>query len=121
MASGYLADNLYGVTLPPEPGVSKELKIVNEMVSERCDFDVIVNFRQVEILTSPSLANLITLHDLVQGSGHRLVLYNMSLTTKSIFIATGLDAFFHFADSRDAAVEACRSNLLEHAESWRLS
>lgn len=121
MASGYLADNLYAVALPPEPGVSKELKVINEVVSERCDFDVIVNFRQVEILTSPSLANLITLHDLVQGSGHSLVLYNMSLTTKSIFVATGLDAFFHFADSRDAAVEACRSGLLDHAESWRLS
>jgi hypothetical protein len=42
MASGYIADDIYVVTLPAEPGVSKELQGVNEKVSERCDFDVIV-------------------------------------------------------------------------------
>ena len=120
MASGYLADDLYVVTLPAEPNVSKELQAVNEMVSERCDFDVIVNFRGIEVLTSPSLANLITLHNLVRGAGHRLVLYNMGLTTKSIFLATGLDSLFHFADDRAAAVEACRSGLPEHARHWRM-
>jgi len=119
MASGYVADDLYVVTLPPEPNVSKELQAVNEMVSERCDFDVIVNFRGVEILTSPSLANMITLHSLVRGAGHQLVLYNMGLTTKSIFLATGLDALFYFVDDRAAAIEACRSGLAQHAENRR--
>jgi anti-anti-sigma regulatory factor len=120
MASGYIADDIYVVTLPAEPGVSKELQGVNEKVSERCDFDVIVNFRSVEVLTSPSLANLITLHSLVRGSGHQLVLCNMGLTTKSIFLATGLDGLFHFADDRTAAVEACRSGVCEHAEAWHI-
>jgi anti-anti-sigma regulatory factor len=99
------------VNLPAEPGTNKELRAVNEMVSERCDYDVMVNFRQVEVLTSPSLANLITLHHLVEGSGRTLVFYNVSLMTKSIFIATGLDVLFRFADHRGRAVEALRLGL----------
>ncbi|HUT29945.1 MAG TPA: hypothetical protein VMX13_09145 [Sedimentisphaerales bacterium] len=120
MGSGYIADDIYLVSLPAEPATNKELRAVNEMVSERCDYDVMVNFRQVEVLTSPSLANLITLHHLVEGSGRKLVLYNASLMTKSIFIATGLDVLFHFADDRARAVQWCRYGIAERTEAWRL-
>jgi anti-anti-sigma regulatory factor len=105
------AENVMFVALPPEPRACDELKAINETVSIKCDSDVIVDFTQIEILISPSISNLILLHNWLHGAGHRLILCNLGFATRCIFKTVGLDCFFEFADSRADALAA-----LEHAQ-----
>lgn len=106
MATQNLTENVILVALPPEPKANAELKALNEKVSNRCDRDVIIDFALVEILTSPSISNLIILHNWIHGADHRLIFCNMKVATKCIFRVAGLDTFFEFADGRAAALVA---------------
>ncbi len=95
------------VNLPmKEPQIANELKNINEIIGDRADCDVIIDFSKVEILTSPSICNLMILKQLLSGLGHRLVLCNVSLPVKGIFSVTGLREFFAFTDDKFTALES---------------
>ena len=100
-----LSEDVVFVVLPAEPQISDALKSFNKTVSTRCDFDVIIDFSKVEMLTSPSISNLVILQRWVYGSGHRLVFCNVSFATRCIFRTVRLDAFIDFADDKFAALE----------------
>jgi anti-anti-sigma regulatory factor len=106
-----LSEDIVLVVLPPEPQTSDEIRNINEITSERCDFDVIVDFSALEILTSPSICNLLILDGWLRGAGHQLVFCNVSFTTRGVLGTVGLDQCFRFADDRTAALAA-----LHHAE-----
>lgn len=106
MAIHNLTENVIIVTLPPEPKISEELKKINELISGKCDRDVIIDFTNVEIVTSQSISNLLISRSLLRESGHQLMLCNVSMPTKCIFTVAGLDAAFEFADNRQAALAA---------------
>jgi len=89
-----------------EMRLHEELETLNEIVSEEADFDLILSFFLVEILTSPNISSLITLRSLLLERGRRLILCNVTLPTKGIFIAAGLREVFNFANDRAAAIEA---------------
>ena len=110
MAVQNLSQDIILVVLPAEPQTSDKLKTVNEMVSQRCDFDMIVDFSRIEILISTSISNLLTLHNWLDGSGHRLILCNVSFPTKCVFKTAGLDTFFDFADDKFAALEILQTD-----------
>jgi anti-anti-sigma regulatory factor len=112
MAIRNLGEHIVLVVLPPEPQISDELKTVNDIVSKRCDFDVIVDFSRVDILTSPSICNLMILENWLRGSGHRLVLYNIGFATKFVLETVCLDTLFDFAEDKRSALAA-----LKHAAS----
>ncbi|UCC21880.1 MAG: anti-sigma factor antagonist [Planctomycetota bacterium] len=101
-----VGEGLIVVTLPPEPNVSNELKNINERVSNRNDCDVIVDFSNVEIVTSFSISNLMILRNMLRDQGHQLILCKVSVPTKCIFTVAGLDAIFEFAEDREAALTA---------------
>ncbi len=96
------------VTLPEGIQLENELKTVNEITSNKCDRDIVVDFSRVETLTSSSICNLMILNELLSGCGHRLILCNVSLPVKGIFTITGLKTFFEFADDKLAALESIR-------------
>jgi anti-anti-sigma factor len=101
--------NIMNVTLPGEPQISDELKIVMEMVHSKGDFDVVSDFSHVDILTSSSISALLRLSKLLGDCGHQLVLHSVSGPTKSIFTATGLDGVFEFADDELSALQFLHS------------
>ena len=79
-------ENLIIVELPSkELEIGDELKKVNEIAAKNTECDVIIDFAVVEAITSSSLSNLLILHNLLAGQGHRLVLCNVSFITKCIF------------------------------------
>jgi len=106
MASMNLTEHLVQINLPPEPRACIELQELNEKVSEKCDFDVIIDFSVVEILTSEGISNLLILHNWLEGAGRTLVLYGLRFTTKCIFNVSGLNNFFKFADNKTNAISA---------------
>ncbi len=105
-----LSEDVIIVELPSEGSeIADELKAVNEIVSDRCDCDVIVDFSRVEIITSSNISNLLILRSLLQDCGHQLILCNVATMTKCIFVVAGLNEIFIFVDDKSTALEAVQS------------
>ncbi|NIP25491.1 MAG: STAS domain-containing protein [Phycisphaerae bacterium] len=92
------------VDLPQEPEMGDELKAVTEIIRDRGDCDLVVDFSSVDIVTSSSLSKLLKLRKLVGDCGHRLVFCSVAPATKGIFTVTGLDGVFELADDKFVAL-----------------
>ncbi len=102
-----ITEDVILVDLPKEgQRRSDELKAVNEVVSNKNDSDVLMDFSRVEILNSWNISNLLILQNLLSESGHKLVLFGVSTVTKCIFVVAGLSAAFTFTENKAAALEA---------------
>jgi len=98
------SEDIILVDLPAEPEVGDELKTVTEMVRDRGDCDVVIDFSIVDIVTSSSLSKLLRLRKLLADCGHRLVFCSVAAATKGIFTVTGLDGIFELADDKFVAL-----------------
>jgi len=102
-----LSKDVLFVDLPfKELQMGDELKSLNEIVSNRSDCDVVVDFSKVEIVTSSNISNLLALRALLREHGRQLILCGVSAPTKGIFTVAGLDAVFEFANDKRAALAA---------------
>ena len=81
-----------------------ELKTVTEIVRDRGDCDVVLDFSSVDIVTSSSLSKLLKLRKLLADCGHQLVFCNVAAATKGIFTITGLDGIFELVDDKFVAL-----------------
>jgi len=109
MAVKTLSDEILIVTLSSEPKANVELGSFNEKISDDCNSDVIIDFSYVQVLTSPSISNLLVLRSLLNDCGRKLVLCNVAVITKCIFDVAGLDSVFKFANDRSAALTMIRN------------
>jgi anti-anti-sigma factor len=100
-----LSEDVLLVTLSTSAKISDNLKAVNNIVAERKDCDVIVDFTGVQIITSANISDLIILHQFLRASGRRLILCNVSFLTKCVFRVTGLGDVFNFTVDKYAALE----------------
>jgi anti-anti-sigma regulatory factor len=105
----HFAENVLLVTLPEQPQQDDELEEVSRILSEKVDHDVMVDFSGVELLTSETLCRLMILDRLLRGYGRVLILYNVSSEIKHVFIRTGLETVFEFAEDELAAFRHIRS------------
>jgi len=92
------------VDLPAEPQTGDELKSVTEMVRDRGDCEVVIDFSSVDIVTSSSLSKFLKLRKLLNDCGHRLIFCNVAPATKGIFTVTGIDSIFTFVDDKFIAL-----------------
>ncbi len=107
MAIHKLSQSVLYVELPSAGAkITEELGAVNEMISERCTYDVIVDFFKVEVLNSWNISTLLALRSLLEDSGRRLVLCNVRVVTKCIFTVAGLRKVFVFANNKESALQA---------------
>ena len=97
-------DDIILVDLPQEPQMGDELKNVTEIVRDRGDCDVVIDFSSVDIVTSSSLSKFLKLRKLLVDCGHRLVFCNVAAATKGIFTVTGLDGVFEIVDDKFVAL-----------------
>ena len=98
------SEDIILIDLPQEPQMGDELKTVTEIVRNRGDCDVIIDFSEVDIVTSSSLSKMLVLRKLLADCGHRLVFCNIAPGTRGIFKLTGLDAIFEFVDDKFVAL-----------------
>ena len=101
-----LTENVVYVSLPAEPELGGELDKVSQLVSEQSDCDVVIDFTDVNIVTSPNLSVLLKLRKLVDSNSKRLICCSVSAMTKGIFTITGLETVFEFVDDKSAALGA---------------
>ena len=97
-------DDIILVDLPREPETGDELKNVTEMVLDRGDCDVVLDFSDIDIVTSSSLSKMLKLRKLLSDCGHRLVFSNVAAATKGIFTVTGLEGIFEVVDDKFIAL-----------------
>jgi len=81
-----------------------ELKTVTGIVRDRGDCEVVIDFSNVDIITSSSISKLLKLRKLLGDCGHRLVFCSVAAATRGIFTVTGLDGIFEFADDKFVAL-----------------
>lgn len=102
-----ISEDVILVDLPSEgQRRSDELKAINEVVSNKNDSDVAVDFSGVEIVNSWDISNLLILQNLLGESGHKLVLFSVSTVTKCIFVVAGVNDVFTFTENKAAALKA---------------
>ena len=92
------------VDLPQEPEIGDELATITDMVRDRGNCDVVIDFSNVDIITSSSLSKLLKLRKLLVDCGHRLVFCGVAPATKGIFTVTGLDGIFEIVDDKFVAL-----------------
>lgn len=110
------SEDIIQVNLPEQPQHGQEIDVVNKMLSDSVDFDVMVNFSKVEMLTSETICGLMILSKLLKGSGRKLVLYNLPSSIKQIFVRTGLLTVFDLVDDEFAAIEHIQDKNSSMAE-----
>ena len=98
------SDDIVLVDLPQESQMGDELKTVTEIVRDRGDCDVVIDFSSVDIVTSSSLSKFLKLRKLLTDCGHHLVFCNVAPATKGIFTITGLDGIFEMVDDKFVAL-----------------
>lgn len=98
------SEDIVLVDLPQEPQTADELKTVVEIVRDRGDCDVVLDFSNVDIVTSSSLSAFLKLRKLLTDCGHRVVFCSVAAATRGIFTVTGLDGIFEFADDKFVAL-----------------
>jgi anti-anti-sigma factor len=103
------SDDIILVDLTREPRMRGELKTLIEIVRDRGDCDVVVDFSSVDIMTSTSISGLLRLRKLLTDCGHRLMFCNVPSATRSVFSVVGLDEVFEFADDKFAALATLQS------------
>ncbi|MHC4622348.1 MAG: STAS domain-containing protein [Planctomycetota bacterium] len=108
-----LSDDIIVAELHREPQLEDELKTTIDIVKDRGDCDVILDFSEVDIITSPSLAKLLKLRQSLIDCGHRLLFCDVGEFTRSAFKVTGLDGLFELVDNRSAACAALGAPVSE--------
>ena len=115
MAIEGISNDILLITLSEQPQNGKEIDLVNKMFSDVVDRDVVMDFGNVEMLTSASICSLMILDRLLKGSGRQFVLCNVPSEIKQVFIRTGLLSVFEFSDDRKVALEEIRTRRLSWA------
>ena len=105
------SEDIVLVDLPPEPQIADELKSVTEIVRDRGDCDVVIDFSSVDIVTSSSLSMLLRLRKLVVDCGHKLVFCNIAPATKGIFSVPGLNDVFEIVDDKFVALASLQLTI----------
>ena len=110
------SEDILLITLPKQPQHGQEIEIVNKLLSDSVDFDVMVDFSEVEILTSGSICGLMILDRLLKGSGRKLAFFNIPSAIKQIFVRTGLLSVFNLADDEFDALQHIQDKNSSMAE-----
>jgi anti-anti-sigma factor len=105
------SDNIVLVNLAKEPQLGEELQMVTAIIADENDCDVVVDFSDIEILTSSSIAKMLKLRKIIRDAGRNLLLSAVSRRTKEVFVITGIDSVFNFVDDKTLALASLQLNI----------
>ena len=105
------SDNIVLVNLAKEPQLGEELQMVTAIIADEKDCDVVVDYSDVEILTSSSIAKMLKLRKVIKDAGRNLLLSAVSRRTREVFVVTGIDSVFEFVDDKTIALASMQLNM----------
>ncbi len=92
------SEDIIHVRLAAEPQMGDEIKTVTEIVRDRGECDVVIDFSNIDIVTSSSFSKLLKLRKLLADFEHRLFFCNVAPTVKDTIMTIGLDGIFQIVD-----------------------
>ena len=92
------------VDLVKEPDMGNELQTVIGLVTSESKFNVVVDFSEVNIVSSSSIAKLLKLRKVLKEGGNHLVISSVTPSTMRIFDITGLNSVFDFVEDKFVAL-----------------
>ena len=98
------SDDIILVSLVPEPAMGEELLTAIALAADRKTSDVVIDFADIDIITSSSIAKLLKLRKTLVDCDRRLILSSIRPQTKKIFCVTGLDGVFEFVGDQFLAL-----------------
>jgi anti-anti-sigma factor len=93
------SENIVVVELQDDPGFSDELTALLDLLSEQVEVDVVLNFDGVNYLNSSNIAKLLKVRKRIISNKRKLVLCGIDTNVWGLFLVTGLDKVFEFAES----------------------
>lgn len=98
------SDTIRVAELQDDPAFTDDVVSLTEHIEASSVFDIVLDFRGVNYLNSSNIAKLLRLRKAVILKGRRLVLCNVGTQVWSMFLVTGLEKVFEFADNVDTAL-----------------
>ncbi|MGD2108589.1 MAG: STAS domain-containing protein [Phycisphaerae bacterium] len=93
------SENILVVELQDDPAFTDDLTSLLDRVERNSGVDVVLNFGGVSHLNSSNIAKLLKVRKLLLTSKRRLVLCGIETNVWGLFLVTGLDKVFEFADN----------------------
>ena len=93
------SDNILKVELQDDPGFTDDLTALLDQVEAKDNVSVVLSFPGVNYLNSSNIAKLLKLRKKLLNNRQKLVLCGINTNVWGLFLVTGLDNVFDFADS----------------------
>ncbi|MEK6676801.1 MAG: STAS domain-containing protein [Planctomycetota bacterium] len=93
------SDNIFKVELQDDPAFTDDLSALLDQLETHSDAHVVLNFAGVNYLNSSNIAKLLKLRRKLLHEKRRLVLSGIDTNVWGLFLVTGLDKVFEFADN----------------------
>jgi anti-anti-sigma factor len=93
------SENILVVELQDDPAFTDDLGSLLDQVENDSDVHVVLNFGGVSYLNSSNIAKLLKLRKRLLNRKRRLVLCGIDTNVWGLFLVTGLDKVFEFADN----------------------
>ena len=92
------SDTIILGNLQDDPQFSDDLNALFDMLEDDGKFDVVLNFAEATFLNSSNIAKLLKLRKMITANQKRLLLCGINTHVWGVFLVTGLDKIFEFAD-----------------------
>lgn len=101
------SEDIWLVELQDDPAFTDDINSVLEAVENQGVRDLVLNFAEVTFLNSSNIAKLLKLRKTVSvNQGRRLMLCGIGTHIWGVFLVTGLDKIFEFADDVSSGLTA---------------
>lgn len=104
-----LSDECLFVSLTEHKTLTEVLQSVREIVRKDPQYNVIIDFTKVIILTSRHLSELMMLRNVLDQNGQRLIFCNVPFQIMCEFRVAGLRRVFEFTEDKFSALEVLQS------------
>ena len=99
MSIEHWSENILVVELQDDPSFSDDLAALVDEVEAKKNLDVVLNFDGVNYLNSSNIARLLKLRKKITANKRKLVMCGIGTNVWGLFLVTGLDKVFEFADN----------------------
>ena len=93
------SDNILVVEVQDDPAFTDDMSPLLDQIEQSPNVDVVLNLHAVSYLNSSNIAKLLKLRKKLIANRRRLVLGGIDTNVWGLFLVTGLDKVFEFADS----------------------
>ena len=105
------SDNILVGELQDDPNFTDDVTTLIDRLDGKQDTDVVLNLAAVTYLNASNIAKLLKLRKRIISHKRRLVLCGIDTNVWGLFLVTGLDKVFEFADSLSTALASVQIGL----------